>query len=329
MIQEKIHKIINKLETQNHFLVSAHLRADGDAVASVCFISSILSTLQKSFYAVLHDDVLDERYRFLDHFIDIHRGGRVDADFNPRNAIILDTPTFDRLGSVADKIRHLDDIILIDHHISNRNYPGISLVDVHRSSTCEILAEILKERPEWMSPAVATTLYTGIAFDTGRFRFSNTKASTLETAAWLVKHGARPDIIANHVFYNWTPLRVEIMGRVLSGLTLYSNNRIAIMQLDYDFFRDHSNGWKELEGFSNFGMAIQGVEVSAFLKELQPNHYKISLRSSRDCNVEKIARFFGGGGHAKAAGCEIKGHAKNIIPQLIERFESQLNKTED
>ncbi len=115
------------------------------------------------------------------------------------------------------------------------------------------------------------------------------------------------------------------MGRVLNDLRIFADGRLAVLYLDHDFFRDNPDGWKELEGFSNMGIAIQGVEVSAFLKELSPDHFKISLRSSGSCDVEKIAREYGGGGHSKAAGCEMDGHRDEVIGTITRRLSRELD----
>jgi bifunctional oligoribonuclease and PAP phosphatase NrnA len=315
-------KIWDVLSSRNRFLITAHLRADGDAIASACFFGAVLTRMGKRFWMVLDESSPDDKYNYLECFELFYNTENLPGDFDPEVGIILDTPTRARLGKTAQFLTPDMQTINIDHHVSNKGFDGLDLVDSTASSTCEILVRWLRRYPEFMTPAVAEILYTGICFDTGRFRFSNTRAETLREAAYLVDNGASVENISERVFYQWSFFRAQIMGKILSRIQSIRDGKIVIFSLDHTFFTQYPDGWKELEGVSDLGISLSGVEVSLFMRELKPGAYKVSLRSRGKWDVRAAAALFGGGGHPKAAGCDISGSEKDVIRRLVDAIES-------
>ena len=90
---------------------------------------------------------------------------------------------------------------------------------------------------------------------------------------------------------------------------------------------------KELDGIVSQLRVTRGVEVAIFLYELEPNVYKVSLRSKEKVDVSKVAKYFGGGGHVKAAGCTMPGTVHDVINnlagQIVRQLEQEETKTEE
>ncbi|MBN1355202.1 bifunctional oligoribonuclease/PAP phosphatase NrnA [bacterium] len=314
-------RVMEAIKRSDGIMIATHIRADGDAIAAACFFGKLLTALGKMFRMVLDEPVPDLKYGFLDGFERFESAGDLPVEFHPDLVIILDTPTFGRLGSIAGRIPKDSFIINIDHHISNEGFGGIDIVDPEMSSTCEILVGMVRRYPEFMDGHCAEILYTGICFDTGRFRFANTRSGTFRAAAYLVENGARPDRISENLFYGWSHLRARILGKILSGMQLEKNGRIVVLKLENDFFRENPDGWQELEGVSDLGVSLKGAEVSLFLKEIDPGRYKVSLRSTGKWDVGRAASYFGGGGHPMAAGCELTGDYEPTVRKLIRAVE--------
>ena len=195
------------------------------------------------------------------------------------------------------------------------------LIDTSASSTSEILTRLIPYLPIDLTEKMAEILYTGMLFDTGNFRFSNTTASALNAASVLVESGANPEKLNAAVFYGWSLLKARSMAQVLQSLTLYRNRRIAISHLPHAFFQSHPTLDRELEGFSDFGISLKGVRITAFLKERTPGEYRTSLRAIENFDVESVAKTFGGGGHRKASGCLIKGAYAEVLENLLDAIE--------
>ncbi len=298
------------------FIVSAHIRADGDAIAALCFVDSLLKRLGKTVLAVLHDTLPDQKYSFLESFHDIRP---VSSVLCPSDAILvlLDTPTRERMGDVAEWLLPQTRIINIDHHVSNTGFGFIDIVDAAASSTSEMLMQFWDLFPDLMDEKMAEMLFTGICFDTGRFRFSNTTQSTFRIAGRLVEAGVRPEQITEAVFYQWSLIHARTIGRALNNLQVCKQGKVAVMLLDHEFFAQNPDGWKEVEGISDLGTSIAGIEIALFFKEIEPQRFKVSLRSADHWDVGRIASAFGGGGHVKAAGCEIRGEFDSALRRLL------------
>ncbi len=313
-------RIASIFREHDSFIVSAHIRADGDAIAAVCFADSLLKRLGKTVLSVLHDTMPDQKYAFLESFDDIRP---VSAVHCPSDAILvlLDTPTFERMGDVAAWLRPQTRIINIDHHVSNTGFGFIDIVDTSASSTSEMLMQFWDLFPDIMDVRMAEMLFTGICFDTGRFRFSNTTHTTFRIAGRLVEAGVHPEQITEAIFYQWSLIHARTIGRALNNLQVYKQSKVAVMLLDHDFFSQNPDGWKEVEGISDLGTSIAGIEIALFFKEIEPKRFKVSLRSATHWDVGRIAAVFGGGGHVKAAGCEIRGDFDTALRRLLAEIE--------
>ena len=92
------------------------------------------------------------------------------------------------------------------------------------------------------------------------------------------------------------------------------------------FFLENPASWNELEGFSDLGISVKNVKMSAFLKEINPETFKVSLRSTEDYDVGSVAAKFGGGGHSKAAGCEINGSYSIVLNKLLKEIKSHISR---
>ncbi|MCD4654896.1 bifunctional oligoribonuclease/PAP phosphatase NrnA [bacterium] len=332
--EKKYEEFVDFLINTDNFLLTAHIRADGDAIAAVCFLHKVLRKLNKNVYSVLSDPEPDPKYHFLSGFEYIQsvknvRSGFHQIGFVPRTAIILDSPTFERTGESASLIKSCPQQIFVDHHPGTETINHLNLVDISASSTCEILARLLPYLNIPITPDLAEILYTGISFDTGNFRFSNTSGSALLVASALVELGAKPEKINAAIFFSWSLLKVRIMAQVLQSITLYSNNRVSISHIPLAFFQSNPDVERDLEGFSDLGISMKGVRIAVFLREKESGMFKASLRATGKFDIGSVATQFGGGGHRKAAACQINGTYSEVVELLInsiQKFNPGLNR---
>jgi len=168
-----------------------------------------------------------------------------------------------------------------------------------------------------MDSKFSSIVYTGIAFDTGNFRFSNTTHRTLNAAAFLVECGAEPALISNNLYYSKSFGEIKILGKVLSNLEVYENGKVAFLYLPMDLLEELLSDNGETEGFVDYTVSIKGIKVGAFIRQSKNDEFKISLRSHSTVSVDDIAKKFGGGGHLKAAGCRISGTYDEIKKTLL------------
>lgn len=212
--------------------------------------------------------------------------------------------------------------ICIDHHISNKGFAEINVIQPEASSASEVLYTLLEK--EKVTKPVAEALYTGIANDTGVFQYSCTSPQTMRIAAELMEKGIDFSKIVDKSFYEKTYIQNQILGRCLMESLLVLDGQCIIgvvRRKDMDFYHVEP---KDLDGIVQQLRVTAGVEVAVFLYEQKVQEFKVSLRSNGKVDVNEVASYFGGGGHVMAAGCTLQGSAYDVINNLLRCIEKRL-----
>ena len=225
--------------------------------------------------------------------------------------------------ALADNLfEHAKKTVCIDHHVSNSGFADVNHIRGEVSSCCEVLYGILD--PDKVDLAVATAVYTGMIHDTGVFQYSSTSPETMRIAGELMKTGFDFSRIIDESFYQKTYLQNQVMGRVLAESILLQGGKCVVGYLKKREMDFYSVEGKDLEGIVSQLRLTAGVEVAIFIYEMQTQFFKVSLRSNGKVDVSKIAVFFGGGGHVRAAGCDMQGSMYDVINNLTAEIEKQL-----
>lgn len=299
-------------------MLTSHVNSDGDGIGGCLALAGLLRRLGKSPSIVLQD-VPADLYGFLDDIGTIEQASDpVRQKFD--HVIVLDCPSLDRIGAAAGAIAEGARLLNLDHHIDNTRFAEINIATDDVCSTCELVYHVAMHMGLEIEADTAAQLYTGIIFDTGGFRYSLTTPTSMEVAADLVRRGARLDQIADRLYNNQTLGSVKLIGRAVDSMELYCDDRFAILHLTH-----HDMQLGDPEAAVNYGLMVGGVEVSALLKEEQPGKFRISLRSRETVDVSALAHEFGGGGHARAAGCRMEGSAHDVKQRLHQAVEKVLS----
>ena len=191
-----------------------------------------------------------------------------------------------------------------------------------RSATCEVLYTLMDG--EYVDKAVAECLYMGIVHDTGVFKHSNTTGETMRIAGELIERGIAFSRIIDRTFYEKTYKQNRILGRMLEESVLFMDGLCvfaALRQKTMDYYEADT---RDLDGIIDQLRIIKGVECAVFLYETASQEYKVSMRSNQVVDVSRIAAYFGGGGHVRAAGCTMTGSAYDVLNNLSAHIEKQL-----
>lgn len=313
-------QLINEAES---IAISGHIRPDGDCTGSTI---SLYNYLQEN-YNQNHKKVIHlylektpDEFGFLKNINQIK--DECDPSMIYDLFISLDCGSMDRIGSFGVLFTKAKETINIDHHISNTKFAIHNIVVVEASSTCEVLFDIFDKTQ--ISKAVAESLYLGIVHDTGVFKHSNTTEKTMQAAGKLISLGAEPSKIIDETFYQKTYIQNQILGRCLMESILVMEGKIIISNISKRMQEFYNVLPSDLDGVIDQLRVTKGVEVAIFLREADVCEYKVSMRSNGIVDVSKIAVFFGGGGHVKAAGCSMKGSFHDVINNLTVGIEHQL-----
>lgn len=312
----QIAEIIQKGRT---FLVTSHVRLDGDAVGSELALYEALKSLGKE-AVVYNQDRTPQMYAFLpDAGVIVNRLGPLDG-FDA--VFVLDCSEIERMGEEAPRIAGIERIVNIDHHISNDRYGHLTLTDPEASSTGEMIFRLIDGMGIELTRDMAVNLYTAILTDTGAFRYSNTGPKTFAVAGRLLEKGADPAWIAQMVYETFPAVKIRLLGRALSTLEFDWQGRIAAVTVSKKMLEDAGAQWEHTEGFVEYPRSIEGVQVAAFFSEISEGLYKVSLRSKGRFSVEEVARKFGGGGHINAAACRMQGDYDAVKRRLFDAIKN-------
>ena len=299
-----LQKIADVIRESRKFLITSHIRPDGDSIGSALALYHILVGMGKS-AVVCHQDKTPYNYAFLPgseqivHDLSSMEG--FDAVF------ILDCSELDRVGDLAERLGAVRTLINIDHHISNRCFCELAYIDEHASSTSELIFRLATQMQAELNKDAANNLYAGILTDTGGFRYSNTGAASLQAAASLVACGADPQWISENV-YEKNPLsKIRLLALMLETLTIEMDGRVGSLVITQKTLDQAGATMEQSEGFVDIPRTMDGVVVSILYSEMKDQFFKVSLRSKEKFNVAGIAEKFGGGGHVNAAACRCRG----------------------
>ena len=318
---KKIAEIINDART---VAISGHVRPDGDCVGSCLGLYLYLKKEYPQTEICVYLEEFQESFHFLEGADQVCHSCEEDREYDL--FIALDSGDKERLGEAAKYFETAKRTVCIDHHISNEGYADWNHIVPDASSASELVYEFLEE--EKITKEVAEALYMGIAHDTGVFQYTNTSSKTMQIAGKLMDKGIAFTEILDRTYYEKTYLQHQIMGRallesirVMDGKCLIS----GIRQKEIDFFGVTP---KDMDGISAQLRNTKGVEVAIFLYETDLQEFKVSMRSRSLVDVQKVAKFFGGGGHVRAAGCTMQGSLHDVINNLTREIEKQLPEEE-
>lgn len=294
-----VRAVLDAIHSGSRFLVAAHARPDGDAIGSILACGMVLQQLGKQADMVSRDGV-PLMYRNLPCADFIQTLERVERDYDA--VILLECDGLERTGLAGLEGRFT---INIDHHFSGKTFADVNWIDNDACAVAAMLYDLAMISGARITPQMATCLYTAVLTDTGSFCYAGTDARTFEVAADLVRRGADPSGIAQHIYFSNPASKMRLLGSALSSLR--REGRLAWMWVTHDDMVRASAAEEDCEGLVNYAIGISGVDVAVFLRELSTHRVRLSLRSKGEINVASIAEQFGGGGHSHASGCTLDG----------------------
>ena len=316
-------KLSERIESVNSIAIAGHTRPDGDCVGSCMGLYNYLKENYPTKDVAVYLEDTGSGFAYInriDEAIDID-----DEEKQVDLFILLDTSDLSRIGVANKLFENAKSTICIDHHISN---PGLAMENIivsNASSAAEVLFDLLDE--DKISKETAEAIYTGIIHDSGVFKYASTSEHTMNIAGKLMSKGIDFQTIIDDGFYAKTYSQNQILGSALLESVRFFDGKCifsVVTEREMEFFGVTN---KDLGGIVEQMRLTEGVECAIFLYEIEPLTYKVSLRSKKYLDVNKVAGYFGGGGHVRAAGCICKGTTHDVINNLAERIELEFKCT--
>lgn len=315
-----MNKLTELIQDAQTIAILGHVRPDGDCVGSCLAAWNYLQEEypEKTIQVYLQKPPV--KFDYLKLFDKISQD--VETGLSYDLCICLDSADRERLGEFGVYLDHAKQSICLDHHVTNKGYCQVNQISADTSSTCEVLYGYLDE--DKISQVVAECLYTGIIHDTNVFKNSNTTAKTMEVAGKLMDKGINFGKIIDDSFFRKTYIQNQVLGRALlesvtflHGMAIFSAMRLK----DMNFYGVDGS---DLDGIVDQLRITAGVECAIFLYEVETHIFKVSMRSGDLVDVSKVASYFGGGGHVRAAGCTMSGSVYDVLNNLSAHIEVQL-----
>ena len=294
-------------------LILCHRNPDGDTLGSGYALCR--AYLEHGVRArVFCSDEVPEKFHYLSD-------GIPQTEFTPRHILSVDVADPGLLGEKAlNLVASLHPVELsIDHHPTHRQFADEIYVAANSASCCEIIRVLLEEMGWEVTPSIASCLYTGIATDTGCFKFSNTSPRTHRIAAEMIEKGADYIPINKVMFDTLTFPELALERLALEKMWMSEDGSIAVMTITTDMLHKTSVSESELDRITSFTRKIKGVEIGITIKQRGPEDFKVSVRTGESRSAADICAVFGGGGHARAAGCQFnEADPVHIREQLLQ-----------
>ena len=300
-----------RIKKANKAAIFCHARPDGDALGSGLSLCLAMRAAGKTAEFVC-EDAPPEKFFFIPEMREVKTSLPQD-DYDLY--IAVDCADVARMGEFGHAFsRFKGDTVCIDHHISNKGFAKLNCVRVC-SATCEIMPEVLSAAGFEITAPMSNALMLGLITDSGTFTHSDVTAHTFNVAAELRSAGADVNKINYEMFSRQKKARALLFSRALSNLRFALDDRLAFILVTQSALDETGANRSMTEGFVDFPLSVDGVEVAIALLEMKRGQYKASLRSKR-VDVNAVAATFGGGGHVLASGCMLFGEYEEVIDRL-------------
>ncbi len=306
-------------KSHDNYIILTHKNPDGDTLGSGFALCYALRNMGKN-ANVLNSDSFPARYDFL-------YSNYQPQTFDAKTIVAVDIADIQLLGSNLSEYSTEEAIdVCIDHHISNKHYAKETYVDGNSSAASLIIYELFKYMNVEITNEIAKCLYTGIATDTGCFKFENTIPKAHIAAADLMTYDINFALINRKMFDIKSRGRLKVEQTVMSNMEYFFDDKCAIILLTKALMKESNVEEAEFDGLASMPLQVDGVKIGITIKERHENVFKLSVRTTQELDASEFCQNFGGGGHIRAAGCEIQGNLSYVKETVLEKVKEILNK---
>lgn len=310
------------LQEADRILILCHRSPDGDTLGCAYALCRALQGLGKS-ARIAVEDPIPHSFDYMEDAID-------EQEFEPSFIVAVDIATFELVGSEAYRARFEGKIDLcIDHHSSNSDFAAYTLLETEpeAAAAAETVLLLLYEMGATVDSAVAECIYTGLSTDTGCFRYSNTTSRTLRMAADMMDKQIPFDLVNKRMFETRTATYNALETLALSSMEMFFDGKCAMITITQEMYRQSGSDESEAHPLKAIPRQIEGVLVGVTLKEDKDGTYRASVRTDPPANACRICADFGGGGHIRAAGCNVPGSTpEEAKRRLLESIRAELER---
>ena len=300
---------VSMLKNADKILILTHRNPDGDTLGSGFALLRALRQLGKR-VKLLNADAINEKYAHLYE-------GLSEESFEEEFIVSVDVAERKLLGDLMEKYADKVDLS-IDHHGTGKLFAKKTYCESESASACEIIYEIIKALGAKIDKGIADCIYTGCSTDTGCFKYSNVTPRTHRIAAELIEYGADHSKINEKMFDTKSMNSIMLERMCYESLEVFGGGKVAVITVTKEMLRKSGTDKSALDAIKPITRQIEGVEIGLTVKEEDGGASGVSIRTSENYDASAICAHFGGGGHIRAGGCEIKDTPENAKEKVID-----------
>lgn len=303
-----LEKAAAMLSKKNNILILMHKSPDGDAIGCGYALCMALRSIGKKAQTICSDPI-PAKYSYLTDGFEVQ-------EFEPEFIVSVDLAAPQLFGEKLEKYTDSVDLC-IDHHGSNTGFAKYSHVDPAAAACAEIIARLIGIMGIEIKGLIADAIFTGVATDTGCFKYQNTSADSYRIAAEMIEKGARGFMINRLMFDTKSRTQLEMEKRALDSMDYYLDGKIAVITITTEIMASTGAEESDTEYITSLPRQMEGVMVGITIKQKAEKLCRISVRASDGVNASEICSMFGGGGHMGAAGCSIEDTPEETKKKIV------------
>ncbi len=318
--KSKPEELIKKISQAESVLITGHVRADGDSLGSMIALAHLLNRAGIKAVATADRKGLGGPgfLAGVDKLIAPEKAAKKRCDL----IISVDCGAFDRLPEAIQPLASQLTVINIDHHSTNTLFGTLNWIEPKMSSAGEMVWRLARKAGWQLDAVAAEALWVAVITDTGRFAYDHTTPATLRCGADLLRYGVRTAFINDKLYCSFSRISVELKRRAFRTLAVSENNEIASVTLTGQDFEETGGTKADAEDVIEIPRSLIGNRIALFFygDEDDNAETRVSIRTRAPLDATVLAKQFGGGGHARAAGCTVHeplSQAKKTVRKAI------------
>lgn len=318
--------VVEAIAAADRVTAICHENPDADTLGSALALRFALQRLGKQAEVVAADPV-PPSLAGLPGIGEVRNRPQLEPDL----AVVLDGPP-SRTGAIATECAEWlgrARVVNIDHHVSNDgSESSLAWIDPAAAATCEMMAALVPALGVEIDTDIATVLTAGIVQDTHTFAHPNATPRTLRVTADLVEAGAPLSAIHRAIYADKPFSTIALWGRMLNTATERRDGRLVWARMTLAMLEETGTQPVASEGFIDLLASTRSADVTVLFKEADASEVRVSVRTSAHADAVAITTAFGGGGHARAAGCTLAAPLGEAVERVLDECERELDRAD-
>ena len=319
-------ELIKTISRAESVLITGHVRPDGDSLGCMIALAHLLNRAGIKAVATAERNGLGGPgfLTGVEKLLAPETAGKKKFDL----LISLDCGAFDRLPEPIQPLAEKLPIINIDHHRTNTLFGTLNWIESRVSSTGEMIWRLARKAGWKLDAVAAEALWVAVITDSGRFAYDQTTPATLRCGADLLRYGVRTSLINDKLYCSFSRVSMELKRRAFRTLAVSESNDVASVTLTGQDFEETGGTKADAEDVIEIPRSLIGNRVALFFYGNEDDHAetRVSIRTRAPLDATVLAKQFGGGGHARAAGCTLSeplSQAKKTVRKAVAEWLAQ------